>query len=295
MPGTTKEGGPFTLMTKEELSKHEDPSINALGGSMTESSIAFTPTKLLPHSSKMVLHIGPSIPSSEGPLLSEKHFKKSYQTMKPLSVEFLRGQGGVKFLGGQGNVGRGFDLRFNQPLVYNNQGIDDLKWRPKISPDIPGVWKLSFGNKILIFTAKDDLPLSTTIEVKVEAGVSSIYGSSLEEDSINKISTPTIAVRKTFPSESNGTQSTRPVIVVSFDQRIDVEKMLSSGIKLWTKKSESQKNYLPLELVSEKELSEIAKEDESLNSVLSDAQEGKFIACRPVVFLSLFIIRAGET
>ncbi|MFT5429970.1 MAG: hypothetical protein ACI9OJ_000643 [Myxococcota bacterium] len=113
-------------------------------------------------------------------------------------------------------------VTFSAPMVAVTSH-DELKKRPvpvKLTPEIEGKWRW-VGARNLAFETTGRLPMATVFTATVPAGTTSVNGDKLAESVSWTFQTPPPRLRTQWPT--NGPHGLDPVIVMSFDQRIDAD------------------------------------------------------------------------
>lgn len=161
-------------------------------------------------------------------------------------------------------------------MIQDGQNIENLSWRPSISPTPPGVgqWSLT-GKDTLVFRTNEDWRISTQYSVTVPAGSKGILDSPSDNDHVFRFNTPTLRITDFYP-KNNSTFSLRQVIFVSFDQRVSPEAVLAACRLQFGKSA-----FFDLELAPQ---SEIPK-NSPIAQLISGKEEGKWIIFRSVTKL----------
>jgi alpha-2-macroglobulin len=167
-------------------------------------------------------------------------------------------------------------ITFNQPMVpVGTVGQVAPGLAPvKLSPDIPGRWQW-IGTRTLRFdvdeAAKvDRLPMATSFTATVPAGTKSATGSTLATEASFTFSTPAPKVETFNPTEEG--LPLQPVFVATFNQRID------PGAVLATIALDAGGTAAPVRLATPAEVAA----DERAKNITANAQEGRWLAFRPV-------------
>eukprot|EP01114_Cavostelium_apophysatum_P022326 TRINITY_DN803_c0_g1_i1.p1 TRINITY_DN803_c0_g1~~TRINITY_DN803_c0_g1_i1.p1 ORF type:complete len:3646 (-),score=1090.84 TRINITY_DN803_c0_g1_i1:14-10951(-) len=167
-------------------------------------------------------------------------------------------------------------ITFNQPLINDGQSIDDIPWRPTITPEVNGNGKWSLtGKDTLVFSAtpfsemeSNVWRLSTMYSVSIKKGSQGILKEGMQDDFSFRFSTPTLTVKKTWPEDTNERDMRpNPVFFVEFDQRVNPGQVIPS-IKILV---DTNKPYAPLEVVED------AREVPELCNLLHIAREGYYV------------------
>ncbi len=166
-------------------------------------------------------------------------------------------------------------ITFNQPMVPVGtvSQVDAVDVPVKISPEIAGSWQW-IGTRTLRFDANsgafDRLPMATTFTVTVPAGTKSATGGALASGQSFDFTTPAPTVISLAPQ---GGQILRDqIFVVEFDQQIDAAAVLR------TIHVEAGGDDVALRPATDTEIAA----DESATASRSRAQDGRWLAFRPV-------------
>jgi len=166
-------------------------------------------------------------------------------------------------------------ITFNQPMVplTTIHDLAALDVPVQIEPPLPGTWRW-LGTKTLSFQYDSDLidrmPMATIYQVTVPAGTISATGSALAESVNFSFSTPPPTVVTTYPLHDP--QPLEPIFFISFDQRIDAQKVLSS-INVTAEGS-----TVKIQLASVKQISA----DKSVSALVANANEGRWLAFQAI-------------
>jgi alpha-2-macroglobulin len=119
-------------------------------------------------------------------------------------------------------------LTFDRPMVavtaHDDAVADDLPVH--IEPDVPGKWRWA-GTRTLIFEPDAPrLPMATRYEVVVKADLAAADGNRLGEEFRWHFQTPPLNLTSAYPSGSG--VELEPVMLLSFDQRVDPETLIPS-------------------------------------------------------------------
>jgi uncharacterized protein YfaS (alpha-2-macroglobulin family) len=110
-------------------------------------------------------------------------------------------------------------VTFNQPMVALTDHATASKTVPvRLTPDIPGKWRW-VGTSTALFEADPRLPMATSYTATIPAGTPAAGGATLPADVTWTFQTPPVKVVSGWPSGSS--QPLRPVLLWSFDQRVD--------------------------------------------------------------------------
>jgi len=118
-------------------------------------------------------------------------------------------------------------ITFDQPMVAlaSVGDLSRLQVPVTLDPEPEGKWRW-VGTKTLMFEPVTRFAMATEYTVIVPAGTESANGVALEEAVRWSFSTPPATVTSTYPS--GGPHSRTPVIVLTFDQRIDPVAVMST-------------------------------------------------------------------
>jgi hypothetical protein len=157
-------------------------------------------------------------------------------------------------------------LKFNQALVEEGKSIEDVKWRPSISPNNAGNWTLtdSFEMK---FTPTSPWTKATKYTVKVAAGIQSIQKEKLQKEYQYEFTTPTPLMIDKWPvsryiafyrnrraiNYDIHLQRSIPLICIVFNQPINVDAQLKNIKVCYTDKGKIVKNH-PIRKATETEI-----------------------------------------
>ena len=165
------------------------------------------------------------------------------------------------------------NITFNQPMVPLGtlSQLSDMDVPVQVSPPIPGTWRW-LGTKTLNFQADsefvDRLPMATEYEVFIPAGTESAVGGTLAESVTFTFNTPAVRMQNYYPY--GDPQPLEPVFFISFDQRVDPAAVLEH----LTVTADGQKVDVKLATAAE------IAEDETVSSLVENAQEGRWLAFR---------------
>ena len=159
-------------------------------------------------------------------------------------------------------------VTFNQPMVALSSHAETLATGVpvKIHPEVQGQWRW-IGTKTLLFEPIKRFPMATVFQVEVPQGTRSATGGALEK--AHRFSFETPPLRLVGYSPSGGSQPRQPLIILRFDQRIDLGT-IAKHVRL-------DGAQIPLRLASERDL----KQDDSTRATLKGALEATWIALRP--------------
>ncbi|MBT7326338.1 MAG: hypothetical protein HN855_14365, partial [Anaerolineae bacterium] len=166
------------------------------------------------------------------------------------------------------------NITFNQPMVplTTIEDLAEMDVPVQISPSIPGTWRW-LGTKTLNFQYDSELidrmPMATEYEVFIPAGTESAVGGVLGESVSFTFNTPALQMTRHLPT-GDTVQPLEPLFFISFNQRIDPEKVLEHI----TVNADSKK--IDIKLATEKEIAE----DETVSVIVENAQEGRYLVFR---------------
>ncbi len=165
-------------------------------------------------------------------------------------------------------------ITFSQPMVALSSQEEASKTVPaKISPEVAGHWRW-LGTKTLVFEPKDKrLPMSTEYTVEVPAGTKSVIGQSLASAVTWKFRTPTLTLKKYFPTENS--VNTNPLIYLEFDQAID-KNLLLNHLSLV---GATNKEY-KLRLATENEIQDEADKNTNVRTLINAAKDKCWLAVK---------------
>ncbi len=165
------------------------------------------------------------------------------------------------------------NITFNQPMVPLGtlSQLSDVDVPAQVSPPIPGTWRW-LGTKTLNFQADselvDRLPMATEYEVYIPAGTESAVGGVLAEAVTFTFNTPAPRLQNYYPY--GDPQPLEPIFFISFDQRVDPEAVLEHLTVT------ADGKQVDVKLATEDEIAE----DETVNGMVENAQEGRWLAFR---------------
>ncbi len=165
-------------------------------------------------------------------------------------------------------------VTFNQPMVAIGTvaQLTPAEAPVKLDPEVPGRWQW-IGTRTLRFDADNDavdrLPMATKFTATIPAGTTSAAGGKLAESATFTFTTPSPTVTAFVPQQEN--TQLEPVFVATFDQRIDQAAVLAT-ITL------RADNDVPIRLATKAEVDA----DELAKNVVENAEDGRWIAFRPV-------------
>ncbi len=119
-------------------------------------------------------------------------------------------------------------LTFDRPMVAVTAHADTLAEQIpiRIEPEIPGGWRW-VGVRTLVFEPDAPrLPMATRFEVVVDAGLESADGQALGQETRWNFQTPALELTRAYPTGTG--VELEPVILLSFNQRVDPDTLLPS-------------------------------------------------------------------
>ncbi|WAS91057.1 Ig-like domain-containing alpha-2-macroglobulin family protein [Nannocystis punicea] len=116
-------------------------------------------------------------------------------------------------------------VSFSQPMVAvtSHAELAKLKVPVELSPQPPGSWRW-VGAKTVMFEPEGRFPMATEYRVRVPGQVKSSLGGALAKAKEWTFATPPPTVLNSWPQ--GGPHELEPVMVVSFDQKIDPQAVL---------------------------------------------------------------------
>jgi uncharacterized protein YfaS (alpha-2-macroglobulin family) len=174
---------------------------------------------------------------------------------------------------------RNVTVVFNQPMVALTSAEESAKTTPvRLAPEPPGRWSW-LDPKTLQFRPDVRFPHSTTYEVEVPAGTSSLAGTTLAEAKTFRFETPTLKIASSYPNASKTRPITVPMVIL-FDQSVDAAALLVSHVKVT-----ANGNPLRVRLLEAAELAAAEKSDTELASFLAEPRkaghESRLLALAP--------------
>ena len=160
-------------------------------------------------------------------------------------------------------------VSFSQPMVpvTSHAELAKLPVPVQLEPQPKGSWRW-VGAKTVMFEPEGRFPMATDYRVKIAAGSKSATGGALAAAKEWTFSTPPPRLETRHPS--SGPQRLEPVIVASFDQRVDPQAIL--GVT----KLKVQGKEVPIRLASAAEI----EADEAARGLVSQAEPGRVVAFR---------------
>ena len=165
------------------------------------------------------------------------------------------------------------NITFNQPMVplATLQDLAAMDVPVQISPSLPGTWRW-LGTKTLNFQYDseliDRLPMATQYEVLIPAGIRSAVGGVLDKSVSFRFNTPAPRMQQYHPSGEP--QPLDPLFFISFDQRIDPDRVL----RKITVKADGKK--VDIQLATKIEI----VEDETVKNLVQNARESRYLVFR---------------
>lgn len=115
-------------------------------------------------------------------------------------------------------------VTFSQPMVAMATVDQNAQVVPvKLTPTGPGNWQWK-GAQTLVFAPAERLPMATRFQAEVPAGTKSVNGGVLAKAVKWTFATPAPRLVQSFPSGVS-VETKKPVIILGFDQRVDVAAM----------------------------------------------------------------------
>ncbi|MBX2803909.1 MAG: hypothetical protein KTR31_39905 [Myxococcales bacterium] len=179
-------------------------------------------------------------------------------------------------------------VTFDQPMVAVTSQEGAASTVPvRLEPDVAGAWRW-LGTRTVLFEAAvgPRLPMATEFRVVVPKGTAASSGQTLEADASFSFSTPAPTLRVAHPP-SWPVQPLRPVIVVTFDQRV-VPEQVAAHTRLV-----AGGDPVPLRLATDTELAA----DESAQRVATAAEPHRWVALMadvPLQPATSYQIEVGE-
>ena len=126
---------------------------------------------------------------------------------------------------GEVDIAPQVSITFNQPMIAVTSHADTLKAGIPVTlePQPPGKWRWIGTQSLLFEPTQQRLPMATTYTLSVPAGTRSASGQTLAQGFSERFTTPTLTLQSAHPS---GIATRQPVIVLSFDQRVDPQALL---------------------------------------------------------------------
>jgi hypothetical protein len=128
---------------------------------------------------------------------------------------------------GEVTLGAEVTVTFSQPMVpLGSVGNVQAREIPaRLTPQPPGRWSW-VDVRTLRFEPQGRLPMATEFTVEIPAGTASATGARLAEGVRWTFATPAVRALGSWPN--GGVSGTQPVIVVSFDQRVDAAAVIAT-------------------------------------------------------------------
>ncbi|MBN9418658.1 MAG: hypothetical protein J0I12_24620 [Candidatus Eremiobacteraeota bacterium] len=182
------------------------------------------------------------------------------QKMAPPSVEKKPVE--VLRYGPEGDVelAPNLSVTFNQSMVELSSTASPTSVPVKLTPETPGEWRW-VGTQTLIFQPKTRLPMATEFRAEISQAQAP-NGSSLKAPVSWTFRTPPVVLKQSYPTSSG--IGLKPVLFMSFDQRIDADKLIS----LLQFSGGSVRKATREEIAA----------DASVQSLVSQAEEGRWLA-----------------
>ncbi|MFO0571249.1 MAG: alpha-2-macroglobulin family protein [Polyangiaceae bacterium] len=175
----------------------------------------------------------------------------------------------------EGEVGMApsFSVTFSEPMVELTSHSDLALLAPpvKLSPEPPGKWRW-VGTQTVIFEPTDErLPMSTEYRVEIPAGTKAASGKTLAQAKSWRFATPPLKVESFLPREWDGPTELSPLLVATFDQRIDPQALLGAFELV----AQGKRHAVRLASEEELETSKLAR------ALRERSKKGRFLALRP--------------
>lgn len=162
-------------------------------------------------------------------------------------------------------------VTFSHPMVALDSQSGAAQNVPvRLEPQPEGSWRW-MGTKTIVFEAKGQrLPMATKYKVTIPKGCKSINGLVLDDEVSFDFETPALKLISASPSGSSNPLN--PLVILSFNQDIDAQKILPFVIF-----EDAHGKSLAFHLASEKEL----KEDSRAQIIMKDKPSRRFLAFKP--------------
>ncbi len=170
-------------------------------------------------------------------------------------------------------------VSFSEPMVELTSHAELEKLEPPVQlvPRPAGRWRW-IGTQTVAFTPDQErFPMATNYRVSVPAGTRSVAGKALATAEQWSFATPAVNIESIMPAEWSGPQDLEPVVFVTFNQRIEPERVLAKT-GLHALGGEPQAPPLRLRLATE---DEVAK-DRELRALRQRTEPGRWLAFRAV-------------
>ncbi len=161
-------------------------------------------------------------------------------------------------------------VTFSHPMIaISSQGEASAQVPVQMTPNVEGSWRW-LGTKTIVFESTDQrLPMATDYTVTIPKGTKSANGLSLYQDKSFTFSTPSLRYISLWPQGNSNPLN--PLMLLSFDQAIDAQKLLPFiEVKADGKVQEFR-------LATDKEL----KESSHATSIMKDKPADRFLAIKP--------------
>ncbi|KAL6043443.1 WH2 domain-containing protein [Balamuthia mandrillaris] len=302
---------------KEELNRHRSVVRQPFDSNAEGRWMCLACDEALPHDKRVVLQIGPDLPSAEGPLRSKDCHVLSFQTVPPFVVTHYRHTGLVS---GRQTLA----ITFNQDIIPSTSasfGFSDLPCLPYITPDpeehneaqgssssassssssiCAGTWSLSANNSLL-YTPYRDWKKATEFTVTVPPDICGLYHAQLQPAKTTatpgglcsknlqwNFHTPTPLYTQTFPTSGLSNVLVNTPILVIFDQKIRPKKVIKR-MSVWYEQKKlmmTNKKNVALQLVKSLEdlpSSAFSSEQEAdrLKDMIEKAPEKQWVLATP--------------
>jgi len=185
---TTKEYSSMVIFdTSKEIIEEEEIK-KAMSVYKKEYWLIFRSLVRYRNNSVIIITIGPSLPTIEGPLISTESKGIVFYTAEPLRC--------CGYHNYSNEIIESISLQFNQPIIQEKQTIENLIWRPKLSPQPheKGSWILVDRYTLRLINVQ--LENSTKYEIMVHSGTASVMDDILDDHYIYELKTETINLNK---------------------------------------------------------------------------------------------------
>jgi len=161
-------------------------------------------------------------------------------------------------------------VTFSRPMVAVTSQAEAAAQMPvQLEPRPDGSWRW-LGTRTALYQPDGRFPMATDYRVTIPAGTPSATGETLAEDRSFGFSTPAVGLQRGYPTD--GPHGLEPVILVQFDQRIDVDAILP-----FIRVSAARHDH-PVRLASDDEV----KADEGARRFRDQSAEGRWLALKTV-------------
>ncbi len=167
-------------------------------------------------------------------------------------------------------------ITFNQPMVPIGTvaAVNATAPPATITPAVPGAWTW-IGTKTARFDVDSDvvdrLPMATDFRVEIPAGTTSQTGGVLAAAVSFAFSTPALTMQATVPGNGSESVVLNPVIITTFDQRIDLQAVLAAAVVT------AGTDRVEMRLASAQEIAA----DQYASSVTAMTPDGRWLAMVP--------------